>query len=64
MTFQELADEVQRKLKLTNVKKYRLFNVEGVEIYAEDMDCIADKSVLYVSKGNKDYIINKNKIQL
>ena len=64
MTFQDLADEVKRKLKLTNVKKYRLFNVEGVEIYAEDMDCIGDKSVLYVSKGNKDYIINKSKLQL
>ena len=52
MNFQDLTEETQRKLKLTNVKKFRLFNVEGVEIYAEDMDCIADKSILYASKGN------------
>ena len=45
---------------MTNVQKLRLFNIEGVEIYAEDMDYIADKSVLYVSKGS--FIPNINEL--
>lgn len=49
--FSNLSKDIEDKLNLNNIKKFRLFTNQGVEIFEDDMDFIKEGSALYVSKG-------------
>lgn len=50
-TFKELAKIIQEKLELRNIKRLRLFQQEGVEIFNDDIDFLRSGATLYVSLG-------------
>jgi hypothetical protein len=47
----ELTKELEEKLKLKPIKKLRLFNNEGVEIFAEELEYLNTGEVIFASRG-------------
>ena len=49
--FREISDEIIKKLKMKDVKHFRLFNSDGIELVEGDQNLIKMDSTLYASKG-------------
>lgn len=47
----ELSKELEEKLKLKPIKKLRLFNSEGVEIFPEELEFLNDRDIIFASRG-------------
>ena len=45
-------EEIIRKLKMKDIKKFRLFDPDGIELFDGDEELIKPNTTLYASHGN------------
>lgn len=48
-----MAKTIQEKCKFKSTDKLRLFTVEGVEIFPDDLKYMKNDSTIFVSKGTE-----------
>lgn len=51
-SFKELAKIIQERLEWHDIKHFRIFQQQGVEIFNDDIDFLKSGATLYVSKGS------------
>ncbi|KAL4448802.1 hypothetical protein ABPG74_012891 [Tetrahymena malaccensis] len=59
LTLNKIANTLEQKTDMKNIREIRLFNQEGVELYDDDLLYLKDKAIVYASKG-EDFDANSS----